>query len=614
MREFLLTHAPRALSIDARDAAVLPDSLRVLIDYLHETGLADPGGDPRSDIDAAITESLPEFASAMADPRNFGLAKYWAMTAISNGVDAGDAGAMNDFIEQVQAGRVEYDPELLTHISTRHAIDGGGGQQRAVAQLPVLLPDEAALALAAERSPIVVQLRALAEWVGDGRALTATGNLRLADARTLVRLLDTGDDVDPVVGDQVFRTRSSADLPRLTRLLELAKKIRVLRVVKGKLVRVAKAAPLLRDASALWTAAFDVWPELDLLSVTHGWAFAHTRMLDEILDELLPDLLNTLYGLPTAMPVVHLTEGAWAACTEIFVLDDPRTSEQLRVGVITDVRRLLDELAELGAVSFTRGRPDPMFHADLEQADDAPSLPPESLARLRAAVAPGVDSVELVALTPLATRAVMAGLRRDGRYAPLVGELADAEPAQLLGMLAEHYSAETAEVEIAGWLAAHGGSSAGTELLLDGVRDCPFRGRAAAMLEVLADSVPDRSAFLNGLRGDRWLGPLAVQLLLAADEITHAELSDEEGVRGMAEQFIQVLEGHGPEAAAGSLAELPAGQAREIAAALRDSGHPDQVGLGELDAAFAPLLVPRRGVSRNRSRTGRGGGARPKRR
>lgn len=610
VREFLLTHAPRALSIDARDAAVLPDSLRLLIDYLHETGLADPGSDPRSDIDAAITESLPEFASAMADPRNFGLAKFWAMTAMANGVDASDAGAMNDFIEQVQAGRVEYDPEVLTDITTRHTIDEGGGQQRAVAQLPVVLLDEAELALAAERSPIVIQLRTLVEWVGDGRALTATGNLRLADARTLVRILDTGDEIDPVVGDRVFRTKSSTDLPGLVRLLESAKRIRVLRVVKGRLIRVAKAAPLLRDAPALWTAAFDVWPELDLLSATHGWAFAHTRMLDEILDELLPDLLNTLYGLPAPMPVVHLTEGAWAACTEIFVLDDPRTNEQLREGVIADVRRLLDELAELGAVSITRGRPEPMFHADLEQADDAPLLPPESLARLRAAVTPGVDSVELVALTPLATRAVMAGLRRDGRYAPLVGELADAAPAQLLGMVAEHYSAETAEVEIASWLAAHGGSSAGTELLLDGVRDCPFRSRASAMLEVLAETVPDRSTFLHGLRGDCRIGPLAVQLLLAAEEITHADLTDEEGVRGMAEQFIQVLEVHGPEAAAGSLAELPAGQTREIAAALRESGHPDQVGLSELDA----VLTPRRGLPRHRSRVGRGGGTRERRR
>lgn len=104
--------------------------------------------------------------------------------------------------------------------------------------------------------------------------------------------------------------------------------------------------------------------------------------------------------------------------------------------------------------------------------------------------------------------------------------------------------------------------------------------------------------------------PLAVQLLLAAEEITHADLTDEEGVRGMAEQFIQVLEVHGPEAAAGSLAELPAGQTREIAAALRESGHPDQVGLSELDA----VLTPRRGLPRHRSRVGRGGGTRERRR
>ncbi len=55
------------------------------------------------------------------------------------------------------------------------------------------------------------QLRELTLWVGDGRALTQTGRIRLADARELVGLLGTRDALDPMNGR--FHTTSSADLP-----------------------------------------------------------------------------------------------------------------------------------------------------------------------------------------------------------------------------------------------------------------------------------------------------------------------------------------------------------------------------------------------------------------
>jgi hypothetical protein len=58
--------------------------------------------------------------------------------------------------------------------------------------------------------------------VGTGRKLTQTGQLTMADARHLVGLLDVGDEIDPVVGERVFRSRSSADLPGPARLLGYA--------------------------------------------------------------------------------------------------------------------------------------------------------------------------------------------------------------------------------------------------------------------------------------------------------------------------------------------------------------------------------------------------------
>lgn len=240
------------------------------------------------------------------------------MAASEHGVDPADSSAMNEFFDAVQAGRIDHDEELLAHIVTRHTLEGGGDIDRAIAQLPVSLPAQAELDALAERVPVIAQLRALVDWIGEGRALTTTGNLKLADARELVTLLDTGDTLDPKIGDRVFRTKSSAELPALARLIELAKKIRLVRVVKNRLVRIAKAAPLLRDGVALWTAAFDAQPELGLRTPSHQWAADHTRMLDSILDGVLPDVLNTLYGLPEPMPVIRLTESVWMACTMAY--------------------------------------------------------------------------------------------------------------------------------------------------------------------------------------------------------------------------------------------------------------------------------------------------------
>lgn len=599
VEEFLLSYAPRTLLITAPDAAGLPDNVRLFLRYLHATGLADPTGDALPDLEAAVAKAGAQFPAAMADERNFGMAKFWMMTAARHGVDPTDGPAMDRFLDDARAGRADYDLDVLAHIAARHERENGDRPERAVPQLPVSLPAEAELAALAEHTPVVTRLRALADWIGDGRALTTTGNIKLGDARELVTLLDTDDVLDPQVGEQVFRTRSSAELPGLALLVELAKKIRLVRVVRNKLVRVAKAAPLRRDGLALWTAAFDALPTLDLLR--RPWAAEHTRMLEAVLEDMLEDVLNTVYGLPEPIPVIRLAESVWTACTETFYLDalEPGAAIGWREGVGADLRALLDVLADFGAIEPTVGRPDPMYRADLGldlelDPDDPDLLPPDARERLLTALAPDAGPMELVSLTPLATRAVRARLLREGRYAPLVGELSEAEPAPLLGTLAEHYGQETANAEIAGWLAAHGDRERGLRRLVDGVRGCPFRTRAAAMLDVLADAVPDRSGFLRDLRDDERLGPIVTQMLIDDGVITLDELDPVDGLRSMTEQFIHLLELGGTGAVADALAELPSGHAREMMAALLASGHPDHAGLDELRTLAQAQFAERR--------------------
>ena len=79
------------------------------------------------------------------------------------------------------------------------------------------------LEAAAENAPLTGQVRSLLAWAGEGRKLTQTGRIGLADARYLVEVLGTGDQIDPEIGGRVFKTQSSEELAHLTRVVEWAK-------------------------------------------------------------------------------------------------------------------------------------------------------------------------------------------------------------------------------------------------------------------------------------------------------------------------------------------------------------------------------------------------------
>jgi len=81
----------------------------------------------------------------------------------------------------------------------------------------------------------VRRLRELARWIGAGRGLTQNGRIKLSDARALVTLLQTGDELDPKFHGHVHKTRSSDELYGLHLLVEWSKAARLVRVVKGRL-------------------------------------------------------------------------------------------------------------------------------------------------------------------------------------------------------------------------------------------------------------------------------------------------------------------------------------------------------------------------------------------
>ncbi|MBB6554651.1 hypothetical protein [Nonomuraea rubra] len=578
IRRYLLAWVPKYVVTPREILEIAPEILRTFLHFLAAAGLRDPRGAAPAAADDAITRALPDFREALDDPRLQGLAKFWAQTALDHGNDLAGPGALRDFKLDLDAGRIRYDRELLNQLLearfTRTEPDLE--EERGFLQPPVELPAPADLAAAAAGSTTVQRLGALAGWAGEvGRPLTRQGNLTLADARELSVLLGTGE--------KSLQVRTSADLPQLALLLAWAKRLGLVRTVRGRLLQAPRAAPLLRDPAALWARAFEALPGLGGSIALGGQA----AVLGRCFDEVLPDVLNTLYGMDD-LPVPRLAETVWLACQEYLVMDGtPEPLKDLwRRQSALDLERALEVLADLGAVELTRGPADELYSSDLDHDDQA--LPPDAVERLRRRLAePGLL---LARLTPLALRSVREHLLAQGRDAPLIGELATAPAAELLGVLSQHYPPREAAVELNAWLSRPGQD---VETLLRAIRGCPFRTRAAAMLAVLAEALPQGWALIRTLRHDPVLAPTALTFLVDAGEVDPGTLDQREHLLLGAENFLTLLELGGPQVLVEQLRSMAGHGAYELAAAILDSGHHDVAGLAELRELVAEPLRDR---------------------
>lgn len=196
------------------------------------------------------------------------------------------------------------------------------------------------------------------------------------------------------------------------------------------------------------------------------------------------------------------------------------------------------------------------------------------------------DPVRLVALTPLGTRAMRQRLLAEGREAALVGELAGAAPAEMLGVVAEHYTGASATQEIALWREAHGGS---LDPLLQAIDDCPFVTRRVALLQTLASAVPEGPQILADLARDPSRRPVA--LLVRRPDLRPPDATPEEATWMVVGSLLELLELGGPEAFTGQLAQFPPGQRKELVRTVLASGFPVPETLEEFRALVATTIL-----------------------
>jgi len=551
----LLHWIPGKVTAAPEDLLDAPETLRSLLHYLEATGLRDPRGAAVAENEAAIDAAAAGFGAAIADPDRYGLAKTMALAA---GLDQPDA--IEAFLQKGPGSLPDVDPEVVQAAVARQARLPALNAERKMTQLPVSLPALEELAGAAERSKVVAQFRTLAQWLGpQGRELTAAKNIKPADARELIALLGTGDE------DLKFR--SASELPGLSLVVGWALQARVIRRQGTRLLPVAKARPLLADAEALWQRAFDAAFAIGDVVCRPSWVDEPPSPVQRTFGLVVPDLLASVYSMEEPVPVPRLAESVWQGVEGRFDLDHVSSyaRDRLRARTGRDVEHIFDAFEALGAVSSARARADAMFLQDL--ADPAAS--PFDRARSAALRRQLQEPARLVALTPLGTRAMRQRMLAEGREAGLVGELAAAAPAEMLGVVAEHYTGASSAQEIALWRDAHGGS---LDPLLRAIDDCPFVTRRVALLQTLAGAVPEGPRILADLSRDPARRPVA--LLARRAEVRPENATPEEAAWMMTGSLLELLELGGPEAVTGQLSQLPPGRRKELVRTALASGFP----------------------------------------
>jgi Plasmid pRiA4b ORF-3-like protein len=247
---------------------------------------------------------------------------------------------------------------------------------------------------AAQRAKLTGQIRSFLDWLGEGRKLTQTGRIGMADARYLVGFLGTGDVIDPEVGGRVFKTKSSEELAYLTKIVEWAKATRLIRVTGTRLTPVKKNAALADKPLDLVLAMLAAYPKLGKsLFPRNTWR--QSIVGDEFTDisEALLTVLLTSTG-PCALTT--LSDTAYGVIAARYVLS--RLAEQqhdfLRRTVAVDIRIAMSALHVLGVVVFDNS-------TDYEKADDSAELTAlgrYAIRKLRGMAQPG-DALVQVRIT-----------------------------------------------------------------------------------------------------------------------------------------------------------------------------------------------------------------------
>jgi hypothetical protein len=564
VRELLIEWFPRKVTMSESEWPGVISTLHGWVDFLADRHPKRSGD--RTASHAEIDRDTQAFLAAMADERNYGVAKFWGTRMVENGVDTDNLDQVNHFLVKAQNGEIDYDQGVLAEIMKRGSFDAEIGafefeddEDRRLP--PVQLPPTEELTALAASSVLVTRLRAFVTWVGTGRTVTTTRRLRVADAKDLAGLLDLDSPY-------LERARSSADLPEVSLLVEWARAAHLVRVVKGKLVGIKSAAGLLDRPLDLWRRAFDSFTELGPAVCVPTSYYEGRSLLGQLLPEVASALWLSLYTAGgTPVPVEMLVE-----------ITRDTMAEPLTVGIgslIVDVREPLwrrDLTAVLAAMELLGA---------IELAESTDPAERDRLVELSGNDDPDPTQVWL---TPLGLWGVREALREEGFDVPLIEDLAD-EPVDVMCAALMDGAPEMVGTVLTAWIAARGENAAAAELAAFCVDTASSSARLTAMNGLAHAGAAGleqarRLRAAGGLAGAVATAWLIQQSALAQDEANEQELllalADNLAVMGEHDVLIDELATH------------PTDDQIGFIRALASTDHPDRLGLLETIATEHP--------------------------
>jgi hypothetical protein len=524
LRELLLELFPQALAIPDEDLPRVIPSVRTFLRFLNEAGLLDPDGDRLGALDATLDWIEPQFLEAMRDTSRFSPAKAALSALRAEGVDLGDLQAVDRFLSEFQL-------PAETRIVGQGLVD--------TPQFPpVATPPLDELQAAATAAPVVRQLRQLVEWVGEGRKLTAKGNLTVADGKELAACLGLADPAAIMAA----RVGSSRDLAGLDLALKWAKRLGLVRVHTGRLVRVKQRQRLLDDPFELFNRAFDELPQLGAELLPRG--MVESAFLGG-LAEAIVDLLAVLYVAEEPVLVDELAAHVWQEHL-LENLDEADAADTLvevwRITTAVEVAQLLAKLQDLGVIE--RSGPDDETHVEADVAPETEDLAGAVLSAL------GRGRLRL---TPLGTWRTNILLRAAGADAPVIGDLAGRDLEALIVGVAD-YDEAACRAELRTWCRERGAAAVG-ELAAYARATSQFERRMMAFT-ALEEAGTAAETEVRGMLSDPTLRPYAQMWLVQNGFEDERSLDPVAATLLMAETLATILDIDGPASLVEHLEEL----------------------------------------------------------
>ncbi|MFJ2579072.1 hypothetical protein [Kitasatospora aureofaciens] len=358
-----------------------------------------------------------------------------------------------------------------------HGLDDEDLDDAAVLVPPVKLPAERELAEQAKAVPMLGYALALARWAAPHRAVDEFGDLTVTDRAPAAQLLGLAPAEGEAPEEAEIEAMRAWSLACDLDLVEIGT------TAAGE--HVAVPGPDLEPAEEgdpdtvleLWLTAAGIVRELaveaDSLPEEESAEVAEVAEEDEGEDglseveeardaaaELLDEALQVLYETTAFAEPGNETVPLGVLAALLVVPEGEEPSEEL-LGDITDVMVTLDpmlgDLAELGLLDYRPIDPELFDEEEGPEAEGAvvgeAPLDEEESARFG-----------LVRLTPLGQYGIRQWLLEDGYDAPLVGELAQGDAAELLRGVCESVNV-LPEEELQVWIAGREPVAAARELL-----------------------------------------------------------------------------------------------------------------------------------------------------